>query len=74
MRPALLALAAGLCIWSCSGAPAARTSDSPGSPTPGGPPARVLVVTHTEDVRDRLEHILRIEDAGDGTSRIEASG
>jgi uncharacterized protein len=39
-----------MCIWSCSGAPATRTPDSPGSPTPD-PPARVLVVTHTEGFR-----------------------
>ena len=31
---------------------------------------QVFVVTHTEDVRERLEHVLRVEDAGDGTSRF----
>ncbi len=31
---------------------------------------QVFVVTHTEDIRERLEHVLRVEDAGDGTSRF----
>lgn len=34
---------------------------------------QVFVVTHTEDVRERLEHVLRVEDAGDGTSRFVAT-
>lgn len=34
---------------------------------------QILVVTHLEDVRERLEHILRVEDVGDGTSRLVAS-
>jgi uncharacterized protein len=50
-RPARLGLAAGMFIWSCSGEPPTRTPDSPGPPTPGSPPARVLVVTHTEGFR-----------------------
>lgn len=34
---------------------------------------QILVVTHLEDVRERLEHVLRVEDGGDGTSRLVAS-
>jgi DNA repair protein SbcC/Rad50 len=34
---------------------------------------QVFVITHTEDVRERLEHVLRVVDAGDGTSRFVAT-
>lgn len=34
---------------------------------------QILVVTHLEDVRERLEHVLRVEDGGDGASRLVAS-
>jgi exonuclease SbcC len=32
---------------------------------------QVFVVTHLEDVRDRLDHVLRVDEAADGSSRIE---
>jgi type 1 glutamine amidotransferase len=37
--------------WSCSSGTAPRLSDTTASPTPIGPPTRVLVVTHTEGFR-----------------------
>lgn len=34
---------------------------------------QIFVVTHHEDVRERLEHVLRVEDTGDGTSGLVPS-
>ncbi len=45
------ALAAAVLVWSCSSPAGTRAGDSPVSPTPPGPPLRVLVVTHTAGFR-----------------------
>lgn len=34
---------------------------------------QIFVVTHHDDIRERLEHVLRVEEDGDGTSRVVPS-
>jgi DNA repair protein SbcC/Rad50 len=35
---------------------------------------QILLITHIEDVKDALEHVLYVEDAEDGTSRLVDGG